>query len=173
VIGTDPQWYAGTKTGLINGTTPSSAFVFSSTAQVDGISYATNTSVTPFTLQAISYAAGETIANESVFAALEANSDSSTDSYLQLVGTSGPIYSSNGLPVVNLAAETGKGSFQLGTDNILDYNITSMNPVTATAAPGDRCGRSRQCVDAAGREPRGPQSPRSQQRGITADLLAN
>jgi hypothetical protein len=135
VIGTDPQWYAGTKTGLINGTTPSSAFVFSSTAQVDGISYATNTSVTPFTLQAISYAAGETIANESVFAALEANSDSSTDSYLQLVGTSGPIYSSNGLPVVNLAAETGKGSFQLGTDNILDYNITSMTPVTATAAP--------------------------------------
>jgi len=125
------NWAAQENSGSVYGTAPSSAYVFSSTAQVGALSYATQA---PGTYYSQSYAASEASGTQlSLVEAQNVSAPQGVGSDIYILNTAGA-YTSQGLPVLgpgsygDFYSDNGSGT------NELYYSINSITAVPLPAA---------------------------------------
>ena len=139
-------WQVQNNSGQSYGIPANSNFIFTSTAQVGSLSYATNTDISSNPYVVRSQLLGSVDdpgynGYSGVFSTSEANQPVSGDSgfsgsdfYILSHSTTGVPYTIAGLPVFNPSDMTGVGQFDIG-DGSVAYQITNLTPVTAMSAP--------------------------------------
>ena len=134
------DWYIGNRSGTTYGTPAFTQYVFSSTAHVGSLSYATDPTYAQgnYLLSAVS---GGTATGPSLYFAQEgaapatAYAETSNLTLLALQGQPGP-WTASGLPNFG-TAQGASGSFTIPDafgENTIGYNITSLTPVPLPAA---------------------------------------